>query len=490
MGVILLGDKTAAARWLAYAKSRAAALAKQGNNLSQTFSPAEGVTIRVQTLQGTPRVWIEAGGMDYIASDYDASHPLEVPTDSSLYGGRLMGGAAKPVGKSTFGQFAGHNLYPLGGNEFLAGPPQQTFAGAVQLVTVKGGKIASGQTFSPWQDPTYDITGVHDVLYSGLVQNGTDENGAPIYKKRLHVLYHYERHIPREGYVDYRITQPTIATSVDGGASFSITPFVITVDAVPYSPAYIGNGDLQNIDIMNAVFCGDNRIDLIGRASGVSGGVFTASVCTLTSADGGATWELNYTPNPLGTPLSHMTCAYIGGSKVLGVSTNLFGNSRVRETYLSTDYGATFSQIEGPAAAILGNTDAGFSDVVCLGPDSAAYYRNGNFYRTHDAGLSWEALPVPAEVTPIQAGRFALLNSPVLPDPPPAPPKTIADYAKIIMLTAASHTVQIAKSDDGGRTWKKGGIIPKRVPNVGLISKSLPPFPIFPDLHKNGLTIP
>jgi hypothetical protein len=459
------------------------------------------VTIRVQTLQGTPRVWIEAGGIDYIASDYDAANPLKVPTDSSLYGGMLRGGAAKPVGKSTFGQFAGHNLYPLGGNEFLAGPPQQTFAGAVQLVTVKG-KSASGNTFSPWQDPTYDITGVHDVLYSGLVQNGTDENGAPIYKKRFHVIYRWVRQHAVTNYGVYgaytqSVQQAAISTTTDGGATFSTTIFNISIFATTLTPdiwGYSGDGRLEDVYIESAVFCGNNRIALIGRAIGSWGEPTGArehigSRITLTSADGGATWALNLEPQVEGAGFDTraLTCAYIGGSKVLGVRTQVGGAPALRETYLSNDYGATFALVEGPTT---GTVDAGFADVVCLGPDNAAFFRLGNFYRTSDAGLSWETIPVPAEVNNFEPGRIVLRNTPALPDPPPDPPKPVADYAQIVMLTAVGTTDQIALSDDGGKTWKKGGIIPKRVPNVGLIDRKLPAFPVFPDLHKNGLTIP
>ena len=495
MGVILLGDKTAAARWLAYAKSRAAALAKQGNNLSQTFSPAEGVTIRVQTLQGTPRVWIEAGGMDYIASDYDPAHPLAVPTDSTLYGGKLLSGSASPAGKSPFGRFAGHNLYPLGGNEFLGGPPQHTFSGAVQLVTVKGGKIASGQAFSPWQDPAYSITGVRAVLHSGMVDSGLmDDLENPVYKKRMHVLYQYSRTMPHSGTGSYRITQPAIATSVDGGWTFSITPFVINIEATVGFPGDYDPENFQNVDIREAIFCGDNRIALIGRAYGPDirwneGSNFipttSGSVCTLTSDDGGATWAIHYAPQTWGTLPNPIGSCYIGGSKVLGVLTNFGGLQTPRETYLSTDCGATFSLVEGPT---VGAPDLGYSDVVCLGADSAAYYRFGNFYRTHDAGATWEVLPVPAEVNNFEPGRIVLRNTPstLAPDPP----ALVADYASIVMLTAVGQTDRVALSVDGGRTWRKGGVIPKRVPNVGLLDRALPAFPAFPDLHKNGLPIP
>ena len=504
MGVILLGDKTAAARWLAYAKSRAAALAKQGNNLSQTFSPAEGVTIRVQTLQGNPRVWIEAGGMDYIASDYDASHPLEVPTDSSLYGGRLLGGGAKPVGKSTFGQFAGHNLYPLGGNEFLGGPPQQSFSGAVQLVTVKGGKIASGQAFSPWQDPAYNIVGVHDVLYSGLVDSGpTDGTGVPIYTKRFHIIYRWTKQhlVGGNGIVfpyPQSVPQVAVSTTLDGGVSFSTTVFNINIFATTQPPdtwAYVGDGPLEEVYIDSAVFCGDNHVALIGRAVGGWGEPVKTPIgsrLTLTSSDGGMTWAMNLAPQTdgVGRDTPPLTCAYIGGSKVIGVNTSLFEPSLMRQTYLSTDYGATFTLVEGPAEPTAGNSDAEFSDVVCLGEDSAAYYRLGNFYRTHDAGTTWEVLPVPAEVNSFEPGRIMLRNIPPLPDALPDPSKNVADYASIVMLTVIDPSDQIALSADGGRTWTQGGIIPKRVPNVGLLGRKLPPFPAFPDLHKNGLPIP
>ena len=179
---------------------------------------------------------------------------------------------------------------------------------------------------------------------------------------------------------------------------------------------------------------------------------------------------------------------------MLGVGTYLLASLRQRQTYLSTDYGATFSLVEGPAVPTPGLTDAGFSDVVCLGQDSAAYFRQGNFHRTHDSGVTWEALPVPAEIGGLEPGRIVLRNTPALPDPPldppPDPPKVIADYASIVTLTVVDQTDQIIMSADGGRTWTQGGIIPKRVPNVGLLDPKLPAFPVFPDLHKNGLDIP
>ena len=479
MGVILLGDKTAAARWLAYAKSRAAALAKQGNNLSQTFSPAEGVTIRVQTLQGTPRVWIEAGGMDYVMA---TDRPVEGGVArTAILGGTIRSGAARPVGFTEFGTSNGLLLRPLGDDVFLASPTAQGFAGNAAIIYAKR-STATGTGFNPWQDPAYDVFATTKVFHSGVTEDGF---------ARLHVMYEYYRPAPYAYDPNYTIPHPAIATSFDGGASFSTTIFAINVHPpVPGLPA----DAYEDIYMRSAVFCGNNKIALVGIAQWGA----TNSICSLTSSNGGASWAFNLAPQTEGVFTSQLTCAHIGGDKILGVTTNPGSGIGARKTYLSTDAGVSFTLVEDSVDII----NINLSELVCLAPDSALYIRNDIVFRTVDAGTTWEVIDGLLDGQLVRTNDGFLGTAPVviavptIPDPIPAG-KSPADYAVLATRCALPEsplTTRIAISKDGGRTWKAGGIIPgdgfSIGNNIGVINKKLPPFPIFPDLHKNGLDIP
>jgi hypothetical protein len=478
MGVILLGDKTAAARWLSYAKSRAAALARQGKNLSQTFSPVEGVTIRVQTLQGTPRVWIEAGGMDYVMA---TDRPVEGGVArTTILGGTIRSGAARPVGFTEFGTSNGLLLRPLGDDVFLASPTAQGFAGNAAIIYAKR-STATGTGFNPWQDPAYDVFATTKVFHSGVTEDGF---------ARLHVMYAYYRSAPYTGAPNNTIEHPAIATSFDGGASFSTTVFTINVTP----PGAVPSGALEDIYIRSAVFCGNNKIALVGIAQWGA----TNSICSLTSSNGGASWAFNLAPQTEGVFTSQLTCAHIGGDKILGVTTNPGSGIGARKTYLSTDAGVSFTLVEDSVDII----NINLSELVCLAPDSALYIRNDIVFRTVDAGATWEAIAGAVNGQPVIGNDGFLGTAPVViavpsvPDPLPAG-KYPADYTTLATRCAlpdSPQTTRIGISRDGGRTWKSGGIIPgdgfSIGNNIGVINKKLPPFPIFPDLHKNGLDIP
>lgn len=532
MGVILLGDKTAAARWLAYAKSRAAALAKQGNNLSQTFSPAEGVTIRVQTLQGTPRVWIEAGGFDYVTSAGPNGQ-----YDQNLWMGALRSGAASVRGKSVFGSGQATNLRPLGDGAFFGGPlPSGSFTGYVQLIATKS-STANGGGFAPWQPAPEVGAAIKSVVYSGLI--GDAESG---YSKRLHILYQYSADNP--GYpASSSVTMPAVASSYDSGQSWNVTQFYVVLRQVnPFN----GNTTQAILTPIDIIFLGDNRLSIVCTAapshSYLEDGAWNGAgflqqfqdlqslqgILALNSSDGGLSWAPSYTPKsamgfvdwrppPTISLISENfdgphSVQYMGGSSIIAL-TGDFGNSLnplQTDVFVSTNAGASFAwaarhpTLSGPS----------FSGLTQLGGDSVGYirterhdttpgvYGKNHVYRTTNGGSTWEKFKMPESSFIVMPGNMVATAVPSLPDPVPEG-KVAADYAKLAGFSRGPVTDdtpnpawKVILSEDGGKTWGSGGIANTNGTNsqpgynLGVISRKLPAFPIFPDLHKNGLAIP
>ena len=522
MGVILLGDKTAAAHWLSYAKSRAAALAKQGNNLSQTFSPADGVNIRVQTLQGTPRVWIEAGGADYVCSfglNQDG-------TSQTLWTGRMRAGAARPAGKSLYGGSSKKisNLMPLGGGEFLGGPALSgEHAGYVQYIKTPNGR-PSGTAFAPWQ-PGFP-TGIKAICYSGLRQDLDDT-----IQRRFHLAYYY--FAPPQGHPDRpAIRMPAVATTYDGGQTpFSVDQFYVPI-TVFYSTGFGGTVQAE-VDPIGMVFFGNNTVAVVSytyssgyyleSGAGVSDDIAYPlyGVHTLLSTDGGGSWSSHHTTyDSLGmityddpfpgyrVPLINYFGAvcYIGGSSVIATTT-YYGSGSVRMLVMrSDDFGQTFYLV----SADNGHTPPGYGGISAICDGCAGYaainYREfvpgvgfiRYFYRTVDGGYTWSRHELPPEINAVYIGTVVLRETIAAPAVMPLG-KTAVDYAKLAVVYQRKSLPEdpttpykIALSDDGGATWRIGGTISADNAgyNIGVMDRKLLPFPGFPDLHKNGLTIP
>ena len=535
MGVILLGDKTAAARWLAYAKSRAAALAKQSKNLSQTFSPAEGVTIRVQTLQGTPRVWIEAGGAEYVCNFGLHSDG----TSSTLWTGRLRSGIAQPRGKSLFSGYPPQetNLTPLGGGVFLAGPPAAEILGSfVQYITVDGG-LPKGSAFNPWQTP--EFIGVKGVCYSGLRQDAVD---GPLFR-RFHILY--RGRLRFEAYPFFPLApekntyrMPVIATTYDGGQSFQVSTFVVPLTAT-YTTIFDETLSVQaEISSEAVVFCGNSVVSIISSTTyasyNVEEGTFNdpgqpignfevanaqlIGIHALLSIDGGQTWSSHHTPyealglaypdDPSNTAVMTAgfvrTACYIGGTSIIAMpsaaSAVIDGNYKTT-VFRSDNYGQNFyvlqedSGLMPPMAGGLApicEGAAGYINVDFRGPQ---HYGKQVFFRTVDAGVTWTATPLPSFSGTVLAGNIVLREQLTAPAEIPEG-KVLADYAKLAVIwrleTETGFAYQIGLSDDGGATWYAGGMVSPSESgyNIGIFKRPPPPFPGYPDLHKNGLDIP
>ncbi len=534
MGVILLGDKTAAAHWLSYAKSRAAALAKQGKNLSQTFSPAEGVTIRVQTLQGNPRVWIEAGGADYVC----VFGLNEDGTSANLWTGLLRSGVAKRRGKSLFAGFPAQetNLTPLGGGVFLAGPPAAGIIGSfVQYITADGG-IPKGSAFNPWQET--EFVGVKGVCYSGLRQDGVD---GPI-SRRFHVLYRGKLRFDAYPFFPLapeknKYRMPVAATTYDGGQSFQVSTFVVPLTAT-YTTIFAETLSIQaEISSEAMIFCGNSTVAIISSTTyasyNVEEGTFNdpgqpdgnfqdaqvklVGIHTLLSIDGGQAWSSHHTtyeslglayPNdPYNTVVMTagfvQTACYIGGSSLIAMpsaETAVIDGNYKTTVFKSNDYGQTFFVIQEDTGMM--PPMAGGLAPICEG--AAAYinvdfrgphYGKQVFFRTVDGGVTWTATPLPSFAGTVLAGNIVLRER--LSPPAELPEgKVPADYAKFAVIWRLSGddglSYQIGLSDDGGATWRAGGLVSSSESgyNVGIFKRPPPPFPGYPDLHKNGLPIP
>ena len=484
------GDVAEASKWLGVARRRLAVLAQQGEFVQQQFSPADGVTIDINTLRDIPRIMITVGGVDYVM----LYNPVESGNAIDVIAGKLTGGPPTPRWTFTNGRFgADRVLLHLGNTTFIDKPINNTYDGARNIFTVVDTAV-HGQDLSPWPnstDPAVDyIFGIASAAYCGVVESTAE------YRRRIGVLYGYVRAS------DGR-RQPALALSNDGGKSFSVSVFVVDVE-LSGSP-----GTFTDVYITQIIFCGENRIALIGTAQNI----LPANLVTIVSSNGGASWALNISSATLSAGL--LTCCYIGGTAVLAIA-NRGGSLYVpRKTYLSTNAGATFSLVE-EAASVDSTIHTG--ELVCVAENSAVYISiTGYLHRTIDAGATWEQITPTAlkddEQQPIyiSPSSLSVLETPTIPAPLPGG-KVAADYTALTGLAYDTlvHTgegsggvpdgrpLRLAVSRDGGRTWTLGAAIGTEVSpsggqnyseNIGLLSKDRPPFPIFPDLHKNGYDI-
>lgn len=479
------GDVAEASKWLGVARRRLAVLAQQGEFVQQQFSPADGVTIDINTLRDIPRIMIEVGGVDYVML-YNSP---ESGANVDILGGKLLGGPPTP--KWVFdneGLSAAKVLMPLGGNTFIGVEPPHRYAGTIFIFTTAPPQTV-GQTLSPWPSTTNPdvsyIFGIASAAYCGVVASGAE------YRKRLAVLYGYHR-------VGDGRRQPAIALSNDGGHSFDISIFNVDI------ASNLNPEQFTNVYVTQTVFCGENRIALIGTAQDF----LPANIVSITSSNGGASWSLTVGPADHN---GQLTCAYIGGSAVLGITARTDGFYMPRRTYLSTDYGATFTFIEGDA--IIASCSV-YSHLVCVAEGSALYIAvDGHMYRTTNQGAMWEKIAPAKSGTDDESVVYISPPSVIVQQAPSAPVslptgKVLADYTQLVAIAYDGTFVpdptapviravdgappRLALSKDGGRTWTLGATVPSdatRSFNVGLLGKSRPPFPIFPDLHKNGLDI-
>ena len=522
MRIILLGDQAAAGKWLGLAKHQARLLLGQGPNLNRVLTPTSDVTIRIQTLTATDaRITITAGGADYVCS-FGLN---DDGTSTNLWTGLTRAGVARRSGKSLFGQgiTSVNNLMPIGDGQFLGGPLLAgSWSGLAQIITTTGGR-PTGQAFAPWQEQP--VTGIKALVYSGLVE-GLD---AAIHK-RFSLAYYYAA--PPQGYPTRpSIRMPAVVTTYDSGQSFAATQFYINF--TEYSIYNGGGTDQAEFDPVGAVFFGDNTIAVMsythpsgfylenGNASFVTPSLY--GIHTLLSSDGGQTWSSHHTSyDSLGLILHDTTSfgdgkpldglgyfnnvCYIGGSSVIAVS-GYFGAGSTRMLILRSDnFGQTFYVVTTDYPAM----PPYYGGISPICEDSAAYVTPFRlvsepgegmqqlFRRTTDGGLTWQIYLFPAGVVSVLAGSIVVREKVVAPDPLPTG-KVKADFAKLAVIWKKAPTAdvpepsfQIGLSDDGGATWRGGGIVSKdnSGSNIGIMDKKLPAFPGYPDLHKNGLTIP
>jgi hypothetical protein len=173
VSIILLGDRAAAGHWVAFARAKAAALGKVGTNLSQTYKPAPGVTVRVQTLQGTPRIWIEAGG------GYEYITVGDAPTTAlrGLYAGDfgpdkvaklidpyLFNGSGFAFGPT--GGRVGKSLLHAVANTFITGPANGSTCEHAAIIKMAG-KKASLTLLPQGISPQYGQESILTVFYGG-----------------------------------------------------------------------------------------------------------------------------------------------------------------------------------------------------------------------------------------------------------------------------------------------------------------------------------
>lgn len=452
MGVILLGDKTAAAHWLSYAKSRAAALAKQGNNLSQTFSPAEGVTIRVQTLQGTPRVWIEAGGdLVFTAGFEDGVLHLNMARDyDRVFRTRLtippepgMGQGPNVYGFQNLGEGMGF---------FVEG----AHGGAEIGYVVKN---LGAVTAKPIALLDSGMAGQRRITYIGKYDG----------QKRL-------------------ISMPNVDDDPN-------TPFQVRVNIFDTDSAVIATGPLPlefpgftDVDASQVYFLGQRTIVAIVK---VWNGYETLFFM-IRSTDGGFNWDVN-SPDGLSLVMDQyavaephwdtvrMTALPNGKALAVGVGDPTFGgNFGPLVSFLSHDRGASFNTINTITAAYENHPHhdpvaIGGEGVVLNGVDASS---NTFLFRSMNSGGTWEALPpiAPGVATRNTTGNVVLFRPGVLG-----------------VAVSQDSAIRLYLSHDNGETWTPGQRVAtgpltgffNTVLRIGNASRPLPANPAIPDLYEN-----
>ena len=509
--VVPSGDVPAALKWVGYAKKRAWELLAQGAWRRKVIHPDADTTIRIETLAGIPRVTIEVRGADYVC----AFGLHEDGQSQNLWTGRLRSGAARVRGKSLYvgNAVSVTNLSPLGDGMFLGGPlPSGSWTGFVQFIRTDDG-IPQGSGFAPWQ-PVGIATGIKAVCYSGLRE---DPDGS--LHKRFHILYYY--HAQHPIYPDITLRMPALATTFDGGQSFSVQTFYVPI--TEGSTWFPGSTLQARIDPIGITYFGNDTIAIVSDTRSI-GRYLEVNVAetepdnlngthTLLSTDGGLTWTSHFTSNnsldfashgiPLNT--SFGSACYVGGSSLI-LTTNYYGSGGVRMTILrSDDYGQSFYLVTPDN----GNMPPRFNGITPISSGAAGYIvddvRVGFdglarrvMHRTLDGGITWQRFALDEDIFLVMPGSIVLRETIQPPDPLPAG-KVPADYAKLAVIWKRKPSEEtpdppytIGLSDDGGATWYEGGLVGSEQTgyNVGIMNPKLPPFPGYPDLHKNGLTTP
>jgi hypothetical protein len=510
--IIPVGDVDAASEWIPFARRKMVELSRFGDYARRTWYPADGVVIRGEMLSGIPRVFIET------STGYVCSFGLhEDGTSTNLWTGALLSGAAQIRGKSLFGQGITtiNNLTPLGDGHFLGGPPLAgMWTDRAQIITTTGG-IPTGQAFSPFTSGALKA-----LAYSGIAEDQDD-----VLHKRFHLMYYQNTQVP--GFPDDIVRMPVVVTTRNGGQSFTTNPFYVPITT---TSTVNGGGTIHiEIDPVGVVFFGNNIIaamsytypsgtylgtDRVTFSTGtfegiVQGGTELSGIHTLLSLDGGLTWESHHTRyDMIGAEergYFNNVC-YIGGSSVIATPSTFGSGIPPMWVLRSDDFGQTFYVLTHDAQVMV----PFYGGISPICENSAAYNSPFKyveepgldnqllFRRTTDGGLTWQGYPFPEDVSVVLAGNIVVREKIVVPDPMP-PGKVKADFAKLAVIWRKKPTAevpepsyQIGLSDDGGVTWRGGGIINKDSSggNIGIMDKKLPPFPGYPDLHKNGLPVP
>jgi hypothetical protein len=518
MSVILLGDKTAAARWLAYAKSRAAALAKQGNNLSQTFSPAEGVTIRVQTLQGTPRVWIEAGGMEYFVIAHDQPN-----TKQQLFGAAKPQQPFRPVVSPSYDQ----SIWWVRANQ----DDRQLHVGPRGTAFFFTNNVSSG---FPQMRQLWKLTNIGQPTIKMVREFPSDTASGSNAFMRTELIYTGENLIPDPAYVGtgdpplvlrhrYMILSTldmvgdsppgtdniwvhayALQTSIDSGATWTVGSFGIDTNTIfpdtgdkvyrlyqfPVSRpnhirqpvSYVGNDTLLlTLNFWDGVNLAFNYIqysyNLISTNNGASWELIGGAINSIEPdpVNGGdyivSSYPSAHTFVPIGKSGASMVVLAQADSAIAGDI----------QTWVSYDRGANFNTLVTVSVAGLSQHRA----PICTATGCAIFAAlvsgfGWKFYRTLDYGSSWTQV---GEITDGFVERYTLFIAGQ--DADGLPDGTKAFIGCSVDIGEGNKVMYL--SSDGGATWARGGKIagtgfqlPQRVLHV---HPTATPNPAIPDLY-------
>ena len=518
MGVILLGDKTAAARWLAYAKSRAAALAKQGNNLSQTFSPAEGVTIRVQTLQGTPRVWIEAGGLEYFVIAHDQPN-----TRQQLFGTARPEQPFRRVVSPGYDQGIWWVLANQDDRQLHVGPratafffTNNAFVGYPQKRQLWKLTNRGTPTIKMVREfPSDTVTGSNAFMRTELIYTGENLIPDPDYtgtgdtplvlRHRYIILSSLDRigDFP-PGEDNYTFHAYAFQTSIDSGETWTVGSFGINTNDIfpdsgdkvyrlyqypvsrpnhiPQPVSYVGNDTLlltlnfwDGVD--RAFYYIPYSFNLISTNNGASWGLIGGGINSLETdpVNGG-----DYVVSAYPSAHTFVPIGMSGGAMVVlaQADTAISGNI---QTWVSYDRGANFNTLVTVNVPDLLQHRAPICTATGCAVFAALVDNVGwKFYRTTDYGSSWTQI---GEITDGFVERYTLFVA-------GQNAEGLSDATKSVIgcsVDIGSGNKVLYVSRDGGATWTRGGKIagtgfqlPQRVLHL---SPNATPNPAIPDLY-------
>lgn len=504
--IIPMGDVPAALEWVGYAKKRAwELLGMQGTWQRKVIHPNADTVIRIETLAGIPRVTITTrGGSEYILlTAGNTEYPYSLvggPYKSGIAGLKLPNVYGADTTTSRHIQRMANDWYLLSARSYLGntGNSFGFIAPNMQLATISSPwtyfDTGAGQTLMG--DSTFRNAFISDSCYAGV----NDEN--------INVAHHLYMRNDQTSFPS-SVVGPCVLTAVYDGS----VPNGFTWSVSKLNPVFSGF-EGEPVHAFSITYTGENRLIILGwvqkpNASAPHGHDFLH--VRYTSFNDGASWSV-YADASEDIRFLRSAC-YVGNGVTLGFSNYMsgydlslaafFDQAVALNVWVSEDHGVSFNlrlrdtQMIGPVSG----------RPICIGLGACAYISTtvagygteDVLYRTLDFGATWEVVPLAGIVSDVVFSSLSVISS-----GPPSETQantTALMFVGLPLVTEERPTPgwSIIYSLDGGQTWTVGskitaetemfrGVDTRTKPE--MYDSKLPPFPVFPDLHKNGLTVP